>query len=108
MSSAGVEPPNAARATNPAEPAIESNGCSRKAEQSSPNAHVTTIDDATITKTTPDKLFDGLGDGLDAAAELASDPVAITSEQYISCDKEVLTCFLPSPQRVRRVANYSD
>lgn len=97
MSSGEVEPLDAARATNQFEPAIESNGYSSKAKQSSSNGPGFTINGATITKTTPDKLFDSVGDGLDAAAGLASDPVAIASEQDILYDKEVLIYFLLSP-----------
>jgi hypothetical protein len=97
MSSAEGGPLDAARATIHFEPAIESNGCSSKAEQSSSNEHVTTIDGTTITKATPDEFFDSVGDGLDTAAELARDPVVIASEQDNMCDKEVLTYFLPSP-----------
>jgi hypothetical protein len=97
MSSVEVEPLGAARTTNTAEHTIESNGCSSKAEQSSSNGCVTTIDDATITKTTPDRQFDGAGDGLGAVADLASDPVAITSKQDNLYDMEVLIYSLPSP-----------
>lgn len=97
MSSAESEPLDAARVTNRVEPAIEPNGCSSKSKQSASNGHVITIDDATVTKTAPDKFCDGVGDGPDSAAELASDPVVTTSEQNNLCDKEVLTYFLPSP-----------
>jgi len=97
MSSAEGEPLDAGRATNHFEPAIESNGCSSNAKQGSSNGHMTTIDSTTITKTTPDEFFDSTGDGLDATAELASDPVVIPSGQDNLCDKEVLTYFLPSP-----------
>lgn len=97
MSSAEGEPLDAARVTNRVEPAIESDGRSSKTKQSASNGHVTTINDATVTKTAPDEFFDGVGDGPDSAASLASDPVVTTSEQDKLCDKEVLTCFLPSP-----------
>lgn len=97
MSSAAVEPLDSARTTNPDEPPIESNGCSKNAEQMSSNGHLVTVDDDMITKVTPEKVFDGVGDGLDAAPKLASDPVAIPSEKDNLCDKEVLICFLPSP-----------
>lgn len=97
MSSAEVEPLDPARSTNPFEPAIEPDGCSSKAKQSSSNGHVSTVYDATITKTTPDELFDSGGDGLDAAAGLTGGPLVITSEQDNLYDKEVLIYSLPSP-----------
>lgn len=97
MSSAEVEPLDAARSTNPFEPAIETDGCSSKAKQSPSTGHVSTVYDATITNTTPDELFDSVGGGLDAAAGLASDPLVITSEKDDLYDKEVLIYFLPSP-----------
>ncbi len=97
MSSGEVGPLGAARAANPFEPAIESNDCSSKDKQSSSNGHEFTIGGATIAKTTPGGLFDSVGDGLDAAAGLASDPVVIASEQDNLYDKEVLIHFLLSP-----------
>jgi hypothetical protein len=97
MSSAEVEPLDGARTTNHDEPAIESNGCSSKAEQSLSNGHVTTFDDVTTTKTIQGKVLDGVGGGLDPAEKPASDLGAIPSEQDNVGDKEVLTCFLPSP-----------
>ena len=97
MSSGEVEPLDAARAANQFEPAIESNGCASKAKQSSSNGHGFTIDGATFTKTTPDELFDSVGDDLDAAAGLASDSVVIASEQDDLYDKEVLIYLSLSP-----------
>lgn len=96
MSSADVDPPDGGRTANYDEPAIGSTGCSSKAEQSLSTGDVTTINDIPTTKTIPDNVFGGVGGELDTAEKLASDPAACLGEQNNLCDKEVLTCFLPS------------
>jgi hypothetical protein len=94
MSGAPVGPPTGARATNHDEIAIEPNGCTSKDEQGSSNGHAIAIDDITITKAIPDKVFQGAPD---TAVKLASDPIVDPGERDNLHDKEVLICFLPSP-----------
>jgi len=88
---------DSARTTSNDEPTIESNGCGSKAEPSSSVGQVTATDNVNTTKIPLDKVFDSVSSGVDAEAKLARDPIAIPTERDNSCDKEVLTCSLPSP-----------